>query len=300
MIGLALDADSATAAIQPDGGDFVFGQTATMPDGGYREWLTAVPDILASVSGIEAATPVAVAIPGIVQDGIVKFTPVQHLEGRDLRRDLQSVLSREIWVTSFGAAFAAWHATSTDDNAPIAALWIGPSCHGGFAVNGRPLTGAHGAAGNWAHLELPSPVPYELDGRHCWCGRTGCLETFLSMRGLEEDYERVSGVQLTAAEIAGAAEASDIVAENIIQIFEDRLGRATATIISLLDPRTIILGGQVPLPDRICERVPRKWPGYVQIDCSDTRLRRCTDGMKALAGGALRAAGVLSGDQLQS
>ena len=127
MIGLALDADSATAAIQPDGGDFDFGQTATMPDGGYREWLTAVPDILASVSGIEAATPVAVAIPGIVQDGIVKFTPVQHLEGRDLRRDLQSVLSREIWVTSFGAAFAAWHATSTDDNAPIAALWIGPA-----------------------------------------------------------------------------------------------------------------------------------------------------------------------------
>ena len=100
MIGLALDADSATAAIQPDGGDFVFGQTATMPDGGYREWLTAVPDILASVSGIEAATPVAVAIPGIVQDGIVKVTPVQHLDGRDLRRDLQSVLAREI-MTEF-------------------------------------------------------------------------------------------------------------------------------------------------------------------------------------------------------
>ena len=120
---------------------------------------------------------------------------------------------------------------------------------------------------------------------------TGCLETFLSIAA-SRGYEPVSGVQ-PPREMAGAAEASDIVAENIIQIFEDRLGRATATIISLLDPRTIILVGQVPLPDRICERVPRKWPGYVQIDCSDTRLRRCTDGMKALAGGAVRAAGVL-------
>ena len=79
--------------------------------------------------------------------------------------------------------------------------------------------------------------------------------------GLEEDYERVSGMKLTAAEIAVAAEASDIVAENIIQVFEDRLGRATATIISLLDPRTIILGGNAPLPDRLCERVPTEMAG---------------------------------------
>ena len=289
MIGLALDAGTATAAIQSDRGDFIFGPNTHMPDGGYREWLSAVPDLLDSLPGTEASMPVTVALPGIIRDETVTFTPVQHLEGRHVRRDLQSVLSREVSITGFGTALATWHAGSTDDTAPLAALWIGPSCHGGVIVDGRPVAGAHGATGNWAHLELPSPVPYELDGRQCWCGRNGCLETFLSMQGLEEDYERVSGMKLTAAEIAVAAEASDIVAENIIQVFEDRLGRATATIISLLDPRTIILGGNAPLPDRLCERVPRKWPGYVQIDCSDTQLHRCTDGMNALAGGAVKA-----------
>ncbi|MEC7049851.1 MAG: ROK family protein [Pseudomonadota bacterium] len=289
MIGLALDAVSATAAIQSDDGDFIFGPNTPMPDGGYREWLSAVPSLLASLPAADASMPVAVALPGIIRDETVAFTPAQHLEGRNVRRDLQSVLSREVSITGFGTALAAWHADLSDGTEPLAALWIGPSCHGGFIVGGRPVVGAHGAAGNWAHLELPSPVPYELDGRQCWCGRNGCLETFLSMQGLEEDYKRVSGMKMTAAEIAVAAEASDIVAENIIQVFEDRLGRATATIISLLDPRTIILGGHAPLPDRLCERVPRKWPGYVQIDCSDTQLRRCTDGMNALAGGAVKA-----------
>ena len=103
-------------------------------------------------------------------------------------------------------------------------------------------------------------------------------------------------MKLTAAEIAASAEASDIVAENIIQVFEDRLGRATATIIGVLDPQRIVLGGDGPLPDRLCERVPRKWPGYVQIDCSDVQLCRCRDGMNALAGGAIEAIRLLSGD----
>ena len=300
MIGLALDAGSATAAIQSDGGDFIFGPNAPLPESGYREWLSAVAGLVASVPRTEAGMPVAVTLPGIMQNDMTKHTPVQLLEGRNVRRDLQSVLSREVWITGFGTALAAWHTNDNEGQHPLAALWIGPSCHGGFAAAGRVITGAHGAAGNWAHLELPSPVPYELDGRQCWCGRNGCLETFLSMQGVEEDYERVSGKKLTTAEIADAAEANDIVAENIIQVFEDRLGRATATIISLLDPETIVLGGHMPLPDRLCERVPRKWPGYVQIDCSKTTLHRCTDGMNALAGGAIKAARRLAGDQLQA
>ena len=296
MIGLALDERSATAAILPDGGDFVFGSEITMPDSSYREWLTAVPGLLDTLTGLDGAMPVAVALPAILKDDVVSHTPVQHLEGKNIRRDLQSVLSREVSITGFGPALAAWHQRGADRTAPVAALWIGSSCHGGFIVDGRPVVGAHGAAGNWAHLELPSPVPYELDGRQCWCGRNGCLETFLSRRGLEEDYERVSGMKLTAAEIAASAEASDIVAENIIQVFEDRLGRATATIIGVLDPQRIVLGGDGPLPDRLCERVPRKWPGYVQIDCSDVQLCRCRDGMNALAGGAIEAIRMLSGD----
>jgi predicted NBD/HSP70 family sugar kinase len=153
-------------------------------------------------------------------------------------------------------------------------------------ANGGVVTGAHGAAVNWAHLQLPAPVPHELDGRPCWCGRNGCLETFLSTSGLELDYERVTGDRRSAAQIAAAAAGNNIVAESVVQVFEDRLGRATAAIISLIDPGTIILGGNTPMPERMRERVPRKWPGYVQIDRSNTHLAVCSAGHDALIAGA--------------
>ena len=133
-------------------------------------------------------------------------------------------------------------------NDTLVALWIGKSCHGGIRANGARLDGAHGAAGNWAHLQLPSPVPHELDGRHCWCGRSGCLETFLSESGFEDDYEHITGERHDAASIAAAAATGDIVADSVVQVFEDRLGRATATIISLFDPQMIILGKPAIFP----------------------------------------------------
>ena len=162
------------------------------------------------------------------------------------------------------------------------------------------MKGAHGAAGNWAHLQLPSPVPHELDGRHCWCGRSGCLETFLSESGFEDDYERITGERQDAASIAAAAAAGDIVADSVVQVLEDRLGRATATMISLFDPQMIVLGGMVPLPERLATRLPRKWPGYVQISRSRTRLAVSKSGGDALLKGAVMLmSGKIDGGQLQ-
>jgi predicted NBD/HSP70 family sugar kinase len=100
------------------------------------------------------------------------------------------------------------------------------------------------------------------------------------------DYERVTGDRRSAAQIAAAAAGNNIVAESVVQVFEDRLGRATAAIISLIDPGTIILGGNTPMPERMRERVPRKWPGYVQIDRSNTHLAVCSAGHDALIAGA--------------
>ncbi|MAK18085.1 MAG: hypothetical protein CMN41_05515 [SAR116 cluster bacterium] len=289
MIGLAIDDRKFSAAILADGGDFISCAECPTPAGGYRDWLVAIRDLVAGLDGASPQMAVAVAVPAIILADRVEITPLVHLTGSDLRRDLQSTLSREVSLAGFGDALAAFHARDGEygKKDPLVALWIGNSCHGGVAANGGLVTGAHGAAGNWAHQQLPAPVPHELDGRPCWCGRNGCLETFLSTTGLEEDYERVTGDERTAAQIAAAADGSDIVAESVIQVFEDRLGRATATIISLIDPGIIILGGETPLPERMCERVPRKWPGYVQIDRSNTHLTWCAKGHDALMGGAV-------------
>ena len=288
MIGLAIDDRKFSAAILADGGDFISHIECPTPAGGYRDWLVTIRDLVARLDGASPQMPVAVAVPAIILADRVEITPLAHLSGSDLRRDLQSTLSREVSLAGFGDALAAFHANEIkqESKGPLVALWIGSSCHGGLAANGELVTGAHGAAGNWAHLQLPAPVPHELDGRPCWCGRNGCLETFLSTTGLEEDYERVTGDKRTAAQIAAATDGNDIVAESVIQVFEDRLGRATASMISLIDPGTIILGGETPLPKRMCERVPRKWPGYVQIDRSNTHLTFCERGHEALIGGA--------------
>lgn len=286
MISLALHEDKIIAAAISDGGVFVKTSQLVAPAGGYRDWLLAAREAIDSLGGADFGTGVAVALPAIIDGDAAAFTPIAALRQPSLRRDLQSALGRAVSLFGFGDCLAAANASSLPDNDTVVALWIGKSCHGGVRANGARLKGAHGAAANWAHLQLPSPVPHELDGRQCWCGRSGCLETFLSETGFEDDYERVTGDRQPAASIAAAALASDIVADSVIQVFEDRLGRATATLIALFDPQAILLGGVAPLAERLCERVPRKWPGYVQIDRSRTRLVACTDDDSMLLRGA--------------
>lgn len=271
MISLVLDHHRIDAAITTDGGDFVSAASVEAPKGEYRDWLLAARDLVGEV-GAPAAMPVAVAVPAIINEGRASFSALEPLSGCDLRRDLQSTLGRKVRCFDFGDCLAASQARTLPIGDTVIAVWVGQSCHGGVWANGDILKGAHGAVGNWAHLQLPSPVPHELDGRPCWCGRAGCLETFLSTTGLEDDYERVTGEHRDAAEIAATAAAGDIVSESVVQVYEDRLGRATATMISMFDPHVIVLGGAVPLAQRMCERLPRKWPGYVQVDRSRIRL----------------------------
>ena len=286
MISLAFHHDRIVAATISDGGDFVLASDVATPDGDYRGWLLAARDAVDALGDGTAAMKVAVALPAIVDEGVVSFTPLATIGQSNLQRDLQSALGREVGLYGFGDCLAAFEARDMPKSDTLVALWIGKSCHGGIRANGARLEGAHGAAGNWAHLQLPSPVPHELDGRHCWCGRSGCLETFLSESGFEDDYERITGERHDAASIAAAAATGDIVADSVVQVFEDRLGRATATIISLFDPQMIILGGMVPLPERLETRVPRKWPGYVQINRTKTRLAVSANGADALLKGA--------------
>ena len=285
MISLVLDHDRIDAAIITDGGDFVSTTSVDAPPGGYRDWLLAIRDLVAALDA-PAAMSVAAAAPAIIDDGSAHFSALAQLSDCDLKRDLQSTLGREAHCFDFGDCLAASQARLRASHEAVVALWVGKSCHGGVWANGNVLAGAHGGVGNWAHLQLPSPVPHELDGRQCWCGRGGCLETFLSTTGLEDDYERVTGEHRDAAEIASTAATGDIVSESVVQVYEDRLGRATATMINLFDPHVIVLGGAVPFAERMCERLPRKWPGYVQIDRSRTSLVAMDGGTHPLLDGA--------------
>ena len=290
MIGLALDADGIHAAILGDDGELHATSQIDAPGPQYRDWLIAARDIVAGLDADTAGMEVGIGAPARLAEGRVELTPLSHLAGARLVADLQSALCRKVHVSNFAACLAAWCArrNARGDAAgdPLVALWLGGNCEGAIMSHGRVIDGAHGTAGNWAHLELPSPVGDELEGRQCWCGKNACLETFLSTGSLERDFERLTGQTGTVRQIEEAVERGDIVAESVIQVYEDRLGRATATMITLVDPEHIVIGGRPPLAQRLCERVPRKWPAYVRTARSNIRMTACDEGHNAVIGGA--------------
>lgn len=293
MIGLSIDKQEIHAAIFTDGGAFVCADSCQTPTDSYRNTLVAIRELVTSITASHAdKAPMGIAIPGTFRDGKVNHSAVAHLNGKDILHDLRAALGRDVQVFNFGDCFTfheAQHGAAVGDES-VFGMVVDTSCHGGFAINGQILRGKNGIAGNWAHLPLPSPVPYELDGQDCWCGRTGCLETFLSSTGLEDDYFKITETRQSAAQIAAAAANGDIVATSALQVLEDRLGRATAAIINIIDPDVIVLGGMVGTLERLISNVPRKWPGYVIARRPQTKLVRSENSQRAILSGAARLA----------
>jgi fructokinase len=142
---------------------------------------------------------------------------------------------------------------------------LGTGVGGGIVVNGRPLAGPNAIAGEWGHNPLPWPTDAERPGPACYCGRSGCIETFLSGPGLARDH----GGGLTAAEICASGEAA---AEAALARYEERLARALATVINVIDPHVVVLGGGLSRVERFYATVPRLWGRWVFSDHVDTRL----------------------------
>jgi predicted NBD/HSP70 family sugar kinase len=149
---------------------------------------------------------------------------------------------------------------------------LGTGVGGGLVVRGEAIAGANAIAGEWGHNPLPWPDQDERDGPECWCGRRGCIESYLSGPGLASDFGRATGVALDAASIAGAAKSGDVEATAALARYERRLARALATVVNLVDPDVIVLGGGLSNLEGLYESVPRLWSRWVFSDRVDTRL----------------------------
>jgi fructokinase len=145
-------------------------------------------------------------------------------------------------------------------------------------VHRRLLGGPHAIAGEWGHNPLPWPRDDERPGPPCYCGQHGCIETFCSGPALERSYAERAGEHRPAAELSALAAAGDAHASAVLAAYEDRLARALATVINLLDPDAIVLGGGLSNIDRLYENVPRRWGAYVFSDVVQTPLRRARHG----------------------
>jgi fructokinase len=249
------------------------------PAGDYEGTLAAIAALVAALEA-EAARPcsVGVGIPGALSpaSGLVKNANATWLIGKPLDRDLAKRLGRPVRIANDANCFAISEARdgAAAGAAVVFGVILGTGVGGGIVVDGRPLTGAHAIAGEWGHNPLPWPAAEEWPGPACYCGRRGCIETFLSGPALAQQYRRVSGRRATAMEVAAHLEAGEAAAAMTFDHYAERLARALAHVINILDPDVIVLGGGVSNIAALYEAVPRLWRRWVFSDAVTTRLVR--------------------------
>jgi fructokinase len=219
---------------------------------------------------------VGIGMPGALSPatGLVKNANSVWLNGRPLARDLERRLGRPLRFANDANCFALSEAR---DGAAAGARVVfgailGTGTGGGLVVDGRVWTGPNAIAGEWGHNPLPWPEPGEWPGPPCYCGQSGCIETFLSGSGLARDHHAVTGEPLDPAVIADRSVHGDAACEATLARYEARLARALAGAINVLDPDVIVLGGGMSNVARLYTRVPRLWGRYVFSDRVDTRL----------------------------
>lgn len=218
-------------------------------------------------SGSTRRAAVGLGIPGTVvpETGLVKNANSTWLIGRPLQADLERRLQRPIRIANDANCFAISEATdgAAAGAAVVFGVILGTGVGGGIVVSGQVLSGANGIAGEWGHNPLPWPEPEEWPGPACYCGRTGCIETFLSGPGLAADHARTTGQRLAAEAIVAGAAGGDPGAEATLHRYEVRLSRALASIVNVLDPDVIVLGGGLSNIARLYSRVPSLMHAWV-------------------------------------
>lgn len=247
----------------------------------YRATVEAVRDLVLAVEA-ELGRPgrVGVGIPGAISraTGLVKNANSTWLIGHPLDRDLSEALGRVVKVENDANCFAA---SEANDGAAAGAdvvfgVILGTGVGGGITVGGRVLSGANAIAGEWGHTPLPTPLATpsydERPGRACYCGRRGCLETWLSGPSFSRLFEEETGLAWSPKEIAAAAEAGDAKASAAFARYVDRLARGLASVINILDPDAIVLGGGLSNIEMLYGHLRAAWGAYVFSDRVDTRL----------------------------
>ena len=252
------------------------------PRDDYNTTLDAIAGVVAELErdrGRGSAT-VGVGIPGTISPatGLVKNANSTWLIGHPLAADLVARLDREVRVANDANCFAMSEAADGAGQGVgvVFAVIVGTGTGAGIVVRGQVLTGPNAIAGEWGHNPLPWPEDDERPGPPCYCGRRGCLETYLSGPALVADFARHLDTTrhrgLTPLQIESMAAAGDAGAEAALQRYERRMARGLATVINVLDPDVIVLGGGLSNMKRLYERVPRLWPPFVFSDTVVTRL----------------------------
>ena len=299
-IGIDLGGTKIEGLALGDDGRELDRRRLTAPRGNYDDTVQAIVDLVrllersaeaalaakadrpTTASARQARATIGIGIPGAISPatGLIKNANSTWLIGHPLESDLARALGRPVRLANDANCFALSEATdgAAAGAAVVFGVILGTGTGGGLVVNGRVVIGANAIAGEWGHNPLPAPADDERPGPECYCGRSGCIETFLSGPGLARDYIMHGGEDIPAIEIAARAERGEARASGCLDRYERRFARAIASVINVVDPDVVVLGGGLSNISRLYDRVPALWGEHVFSDRVATRLRPAKHG----------------------
>ncbi len=272
-LGIDLGGTKIEAALLSPSGDVVWRKRVASPKDDYRQTLQALIALVEDARQTHHASnfSIGMGIPGSLSpaDGRVRNANSTWLNGQPLKTDLEELLGQRIWIANDANCLAISEATdgAARDAQSSFSIILGTGVGGGLVIHKRLVVGANGIAGEWGH----TPLPWQEDDEHhrspCWCGRQGCLETFLSGPALVKAFNAASPQQITDVESLIALRASgDLIARSVMEHFFNRLARALSMVINILDPDVIVVGGGLSNIDEIYTEVPKRWQQWIFSD----------------------------------
>jgi len=264
-IGIDLGGTKIEALALDRAGREVFRKRVATPRGDYAATLSAVQQLVQQAG----EGTVGIGIPGALSraTGLVKNANSTWLIGKPLKQDLEKALQREVRIENDANCFALSEATDGAGKgaAVVFGVILGTGVGGGIVAHGKVLAGVNAIAGEWGHNPLPAPTADDLPLPDCYCGRKGCIETYLSGPGLSRDHEQRTGERRSPAQIVSLGDQS-------LERYMERVARSLASVINVLDPDVIVLGGGMSNVARLYTEVPRLWVRHVFSDRVATRL----------------------------
>jgi len=288
-IGIDLGGTKIEAVVLDAGGDVICRRRIATPQLNYNKTLAAIAELISLLkkdcSLDEQDISVGLATPGAVSriSGRMKNCNSTCLNGQPLQEDLQLLLGRDVRIANDADCFALSEAqdgsAASYDN--VFGVILGTGVGGGVVINKQLLNGPNGIVGEWGHNPMPllsSHVISPRQSRRCYCGRNDCIETWLSGPAFEQGYFDISGRALKAAQIAFNAANGESLAAELLEQYCEALAAALATVINVLDPDAVVLGGGLSNIACLYDQVPQRWGKYIFTDRCETKLLRAQYG----------------------
>ncbi|MCW8854541.1 MAG: ROK family protein [Gammaproteobacteria bacterium] len=276
-IGIDLGGTKIEVIALDSSGSELLRQRVATPVSEYQQVLKTIVDLIDFVehkTGQQGS--IGIGTPGAISPatGLLRNSNSVCLNDQPVKQDIEKILGREIRIANDANCFALSEATdgAAQGAATVFGVIVGTGTGAGIVINGKLLTGPNAIAGEWGHNPLPWPADDEMPGPDCYCGKQGCIETFLSGPGVAADYLKQTGQQLSTQQIVERAENNDAQAEMVMQHYENRMARSLAHVINILDPDVVVLGGGMSNIQRLYKNVPAQWGRYIFSDKVFTKL----------------------------